>query len=275
MSRLSLPSPLVSVEWLSRHLHEPKLIVLDATMGQPASTRIPGARIFDFDKKICDRSSPLPHMMPTPEDFETEARGLGIDPDSTIVVYDNKGVYGSPRARWMFKAMGHDAVAVLDGGLPAWVEAGFSVEPSAAGSNMLRGTFKATPRPDLFCDADTVAKVLNDGSAVVMDARSNGRFFGREPEPRSGLRPGHMPGAVNLPFGEVLSNGRFRATDQLADILAAKTPRKQKLIFSCGSGVTACIPALAAELAGYTEISIYDGSWSEWGLPSSRPVISN
>lgn len=274
MNSVILPTPLVSVEWLSRHLNEPNLVVLDASMGQANPLRIPGARIFDFDKKICDRASPLPHMMPTPHHFEEEVRLLGINNQSNIIVYDTKGIYSSPRARWMFKAMGHDSISVLDGGLPAWMEAGFTVESYSADDSM-KGTFKACPQPGYFCNAATVAEALNDRRYTVLDARSEGRFFGREPEPRSGLRPGHMPGARNLPFNEVLQKGRYRSIHELSTILASKGSLGQKLIFSCGSGVTACIPAFAAELVGYSEISVYDGSWSEWGIPSPRPVTIN
>lgn len=284
MTAIQMPGAIVSVEWLAAHLGQPGLVVLDASMqpvraggvaqGSDAALQIPGAQVFDFDKKICDRTSPLPHMMPTPELFEQEARALGVSQGSAVVIYDRIGVYSSPRAWWMFKAMGHDQVAVLDGGLPAWIAAGQPCQ-SASGQPTAPGDFVARPRPALFCDADQVAAALADERSAVLDARSEARFHGREPEPRPGLRAGHMPNALNLPFSAVQAQGRMRAAEELDAIFASKVDRQQRLIFSCGSGVTACILALAAELAGYREISVYDGSWSEWGLPSSRPVITD
>ena len=196
-------------------------------MGQTNPVQIPGSRIFDFDKKICDHTSALPHMMPTPEQFEEEVRSLGINIQSAVIVYDSRGIYASPRARWMFKAMGHNSIAVLDGGLPAWIEAGLAVESRSI--NDVRGEKNIQEvhhQPELFCNAESVAKALNDRRYTVLDARSEGRFFGREPEPRSGLRPGHMPSALNLPFNEVLSKGRFRPIQELSEILISRAPER-------------------------------------------------
>jgi thiosulfate/3-mercaptopyruvate sulfurtransferase len=284
MSPLTLPGPLVSAAWVTEQLEHPELVVLDANLqavtagaaaGDEAVSQIPGARRFDFDKRICDRASSLPHMMPTAELFTDEVRALGVGTRSVVVVYDRVGVYGSARAWWMFRAMGHDAVAVLDGGLPAWIAAGLPCEPVAARPFVPAGDFVARPRRQLFCDTDAVLAALADGQCAVVDARSPGRFAGREPEPRPGLRLGHMPNAVNLPFGALQDRGRMRAADELASILAAKVGRHKKLIFTCGSGVTSCILALGAELAGYRDLAVYDGSWSEWGMPSSsRPVVT-
>ncbi|MBU8899578.1 sulfurtransferase [Corallococcus sp. M34] len=273
----------MSVSWLAEHLGHPQLVVLDAslkpaTASAGASTgnalHVPGTRLFDFDKRICDQTTSLPHMMPSPELFEREVRALGIRRDSRIVIYDRVGVYASPRAWWMFKAMGHEHVAVLDGGLPAWVEAKHPCAPVGSATPVEPGDFSAAPRPGLFCDAEQVAAALSDNGYAVLDARSEGRFLGREPEPRAGLRPGHMPRALNLPFNAVLANGRMRDAEELAVLFDAKAAPQRKLIFSCGSGVTACILALAAVQAGRRELAVYDGSWSEWGLPSSRPVVT-
>lgn len=277
---MKFPGPLVTSTWLAANLFHPNLIVLDASMkpvGKPNSNpdskvKIPGALVFDFDKKVCDQTTSLPHMMPSAEFFEQEVRALGINPDSVIIIYDRIGVYSSPRARWMFKAMGHDQVAVLDGGLPAWIAEGHATE-EADEKNADLGQFNAYPRAQLFCDIDHVAAALNDPSKVVLDARSKGRFNGDEPEPRAGLRSGHMPNSLNLPFDVVQANGRMLPVSELNQIFSSLVKPNQKIIASCGSGVTACIIAFAAELAGYVDITVYDGSWSEWGMPSSRPVV--
>lgn len=282
METVSLPGPLVDVEWLERHLDDPRIRVLDATFMPPAGPppeaapedqRIPGARRFDFDQVICDRENPLPHMMPSPQTFSREVRALGIDRDNVLVVYDRVGLFSSPRGWWMFRAMGHDQVAVLDGGLPAWIEAGNPTrkwQRETYGS----GDFEAEIRPHLIYNADQVAAALNDPHHQVVDARSAGRFEGREPEPRPGLRSGHMPGAQNLPFTEVLDQGRMRPLEELQERFRDWTDGRQRLVFACGSGVSACVLALAAELAGHQSLAVYDGSWSEWGLLSERPVVT-
>jgi len=280
---MPLPTPLVTPSWLSSHLGAPDLVILDASMkpvgsvgASPAASAeiwLPGAQIFDFDTRICDRSTSLPHMMPSPEVFETEVRALGVNQQSQVVVYDKIGIFSSPRAWWMFKAMGHDGVAVLDGGLPAWIAAGLPTESSPRVAAPT-GNFVARPRPSLFVDADHVATALINPAVAVLDARSEGRFQGRDPEPRQGLRGGHMPNAINVPFGAVQAQGHMKSAEEISALLAAKVGARERLVFSCGSGVTACTLALAAELAGYSNKAVYDGSWSEWGLPSARPVVT-
>jgi thiosulfate/3-mercaptopyruvate sulfurtransferase len=270
------------VTWLQANIGASGVVVLDASMApiggapppSPAETRyIPGARVFDFDRRICDRASPLPHMMPSAELFEAELRALGVNRDSQVVVYDKVGIFSSPRAWWMLRSMGHHAVAVLDGGLPAWIAAGLPTENTATAPSV-PGDFVARPQPGYFCDADRVAQVLGSAGQRVLDARSEGRFKGSEPEPRQGLRAGHMPGAVNLPFSAVQREGRMLPPEELRQLYASKVGARDQLVFSCGSGVTACVLALGATLAGHSQLSVYDGSWSEWGLPSSRPVVS-
>ncbi|MGL4207416.1 MAG: sulfurtransferase [Aeromonadaceae bacterium] len=279
-TELTLPTPLVSVAWLAAHLGDPQLVVLDAHMQPPSApaseapvVQIPGARRFDFDKQICAPDTSLPHMLPTPELFSQRVQALGLDNDSLIVVYDRIGIFSAPRAWWMLRAMGHNRVAVLDGGLPAWLAAGHATEPEHPYQGA-QGNFVAQLQPGLFCDADTVAQELVSGRRPVLDARSEARFKGLEPEPRAGLRAGHMPGAVNLPFGKLQQNGKMRAAEELKAEFAPLLGEGQAPIFSCGSGVTACILALGAELAGYQGLTVYDGSWSEWGSDPSRPVIN-
>lgn len=284
MNALKLATALVSTEWLAKNLDHPQLIVLDASMkpvGKAAAVpdpnatlQIPHSQVFDFDQKICDRSNPLPHMMPSAVQFESDVCELGVNQDSVIVVYDRVGIYSCPRAYWMFKAMGHDAVAVLDGGLPAWLQEGRRTETVASRQTPTPGNFKAQLRPQYFCSADRVEKALKDHTQAVLDARSEGRFYGREPEPRKGLRAGHMPGAVNIPFSKVQKDGHLLPADKLAELFRFKIGDRKTLVTSCGSGVTACVIAFAAQMAGYNDVAVYDGSWCEWGLVGSRVVTT-
>lgn len=272
--------PLVTAAWLQSELQDPRLVVLDASLTPVGSTATagapgawpPGTRRFDIEGAFSDHTSGLPHTMPGAEAFQREARLLGVHRDSIIVVLDDVGVYSSARAWWMFRAMGHDAIAVLDGGVAAWRALGLAAAPTDSAPKP--GDFVAKPRPGFFRDGDAVALALNDEQFRVLDARSKGRFDGREPEPRAGLRSGHMPGSCNIPFKAVLRDGFMRPVDELRAVFGAVVPGQRSLIMSCGSGVTACILALAAEVCGYPDISVYDGSWSEWGLPSDRPVAT-
>ncbi|WP_405776988.1 sulfurtransferase [Streptomyces sp. NBC_00859] len=282
----TLPGPLVGADWLAPRLGGAGLVVLDASVGAhrgiaPGSPRpredrrgIPGARIFDIDGALSDGAGPLPHTMPGADRFTEELRSLGVNDTDTVVVYDAVGIYSSARAWWMLRAMGFDRAAVLDGGLPAWVAAGLPVESGGPGPVGLCGDFTARPRTGPVVGSAEVAAALADPAAAVFDARSRERFSGAAPEPRAGLRGGHMPGAVNLPFGEIQHDGFMSPAPELRAAFSALAGERRRLVFSCGSGVTACVLALGAELAGYRDLSVYDGSWSEWGLPSSRPVVT-
>jgi len=278
MAKIFISNSLVSAQWLHENFNAENLIIFDASMkpvGNVAAPQtiayIPNSLRFDFDEHLREHNTPFPHMMPTPEFFTEEMQKMGVNQDSAIVVYDNVGVYASPRAWWMFRTMGHDNVAVLDGGLPAWIGAGYETSSTLATSS-LRGNFASHPRPESFVDSRAVTHALSDSAFSVLDARSTGRFTGREPEPRVGLRGGHMPGSVSMPFGETQINGVMKSPALLREMFAKY--QNKKLIFSCGSGVTACILALAAEQAGLKELAVYDGSWAEWGAADSGlPVV--
>jgi thiosulfate/3-mercaptopyruvate sulfurtransferase len=278
-------SPLITVEQLKAKLGDPDLVILDASVAPVVPgfeainsgdelQLIPGSRRFDYDKKICKPDSSLPHMMPEAGQFQSQVRELGINQDSFIVVYDDCGIYASPRAWWMFRAMGHEQVAVLDGGLPAWIAAGQETTDSYE-TEVAAGDFTADEQAGLFCDAAEVLKALDDASSKILDARSAGRFNGLEPEPRPGLRGGHMPGAGNLPCRMVLNGQFLKPPQELKSLFQGLLRPEQRLISSCGSGITACILTLAAARAGHQKLSVYDGSWVEWGMPSKLPVVSD
>ncbi|MGW6571143.1 sulfurtransferase [Streptomyces sp. NPDC054945] len=282
----ALPGPLVGVDWLARRLGAPGLVLFDASVGahRAAAHRIPGARPFDLDGDLSDHTAPAPHTMPGAPEFTEAMRSLGVEDRDTVVVYDGAGIYSSARAWWMLRAMGFDRAAVLDGGLPAWTAAGLPVEAAAPTYGGPRGSFTARPRAGLLVDSATVARALTDPAATVLDARTRERFAGTAPEPRPGLRGGHMPGALNLPFAELQDrDGLMRPAGELRETFRALTGgreqeqerERERLYLSCGSGVTACVLALGAELAGYEEIAVYDGSWSEWGMSSELPVTTD
>ncbi|WP_040321290.1 rhodanese-like domain-containing protein [Austwickia chelonae] len=271
--------PIVDISWLSSHLGDDDLVLLDASIrpNDPRGQRIPGARRFDLENDFSAADSVLPHSMPDPEAFAEQARRLGIGTESTVIVYDVHELYSAARAWWMFHAMGHTRVAVLDGGMNAWIAAGHDLEPIPDEQDVPEGNFTARPRPGAVVDADTVAVLLHDPACAVVDARSHGRFTGTDPEPRPGLRSGHMPGATNLPYLTVQEDGRLRPADELRTLIDEATEGHPNVAFSCGSGVTACVTALAACVAGYDPelLSVYDGSWTEWGDPNhGRPVVT-
>jgi thiosulfate/3-mercaptopyruvate sulfurtransferase len=281
---MNLPGPLVSVDWLEQNLRNPRLVILESVFANPMNRSaeppegdglgIPGAVEVDLEEDLSDPDSPLPHTVLPADEFTEVARACGVNNDSLVVVYDRLGIFSSARVRWNFLFMGHAEVAVLDGGLPAWKAKGLPTAPLLEVADK-RGTFSARPRPELIADAEKVAAALQDSTCAVLDARSEGRFYGEQAEPRAGLRGGHMPNAFNLPFDKVLQLGKMKDKNSLAELFRTRIGARQRLFFTCGSGVTACIIGLAAEIAGYQNPVIYDGSWSEWGLPESgRPVVS-
>jgi len=264
-------SPLVSASWLAQHIDDTDLIVLDASSASNISVKKPeiencviqGARHFDLKNKFSDNNASFPNTMPSQEQFEQGASNLGINNESVIVVYDNLGMYNSPRVWWMLKSMGHKKVSVLDGGLSAWVHAGLPTSENHATDYAL-GNFAGSFNSDAVMAMDEVKVNIASKQFTLIDARSKGRFDGTAPEPREGLSSGHVPGSSNVPFQEVLSNGFMKSEEELSAIFDKLKLEVKPLVFSCGSGLTACITLLAAELVLPNQLAIYDGSWTEW-----------
>jgi thiosulfate/3-mercaptopyruvate sulfurtransferase len=280
MTALSLPA-VVSTEWLAKHLGEPDLRVLDGTWHMPqlkrdahaefAQAHIPGAVFFDIDR-IADRTGPLPHMLPTADVFADAVGALGIGTDDRVVVYDVRGVISAARVWWTFRAFGHDRVAVLDGGLRAWKGEGRPLEADEPVPT--RRQFRAALRPSLVRDLGAVRENLSTRAEQVLDARSRGRFEGTEPEPRAGLRGGHIPGSLNLPYESLYRpDGTLLPPDALRSAFAgAGVDLDKPITTTCGSGVTASVLALALHLVGSQRVAVYDGSWTEWGGRQDTPV---
>ena len=279
------PCPaLISQDWLKANLRRPSVRILDASFFLPNQGRkaseeyqrehIQGALFFDIDA-IADRSSDLPHMLPSPEQFADAAGELGIANDTHVVVYDNNSFMASARVWWTFRVFGHERVSVLDGGLKRWKAMNWPLEERI--ETPKPKPYRAQFRADLLCTLDQVMQRLEDPNTRIIDARSAARFAGTEVEPRPGLRSGHIPQSYNLPFAELVDAESFclKSAGEIAkrfDNLGISLDKS--LITSCGSGVTASILALALYCIGKTEVAVYDGSWSEWGTRADTPIES-
>ena len=275
------PWAIVSTSWLEHHFDDPDLRIIDASWHFPSTGRnaraeyeakhIPGAIFFDIDE-VSDQSSPYPHMAPSPEMYMSVVSRMGIGDGHQIVVYDSVGLFSAARVWWLFRYMGHLNVAVLDGGLRQWIAEGRQVSDEP--SQFTRRHMTARVKGHWIRDVDEVARAINDENALILDARPADRFRGEAPEPRPGLKCGHIPNSVNLPFTELLNqNGLFRDEGEIEQMLREAGVEKSKtVITSCGSGVTAPILILALEVVGHRRHALYDGSWSEWGSRDDMPI---
>ncbi|WP_298520927.1 sulfurtransferase [uncultured Kordia sp.] len=269
--KIQITNPIISTDWLQEHLHAINLVVLNGTIprvvdagSKTETTQIPNARFFDIKKVFSVIDAPFPNTMISVEDFTAKAQTLGINQNSAIVVYDELGIYASPRVWYMFKAMGFDNIAVLNGGFPAWKAANYQVESKTLYNGDL-GNFQGKDRLHLFKNYYGMLQEIETSNSCILDARSEGRFTGNIPEPRKGLRSGQIPSSKNLPYTSLLNNQTFKSKAALQAIFSSYQTEKKAFTFSCGTGITACILALAAEHAGFKEYSVYDGSWTEWG----------
>ena len=277
------PKTLVSTQWLAKHIKDPDLRILDGSWYLPDERRdpvaeynaahIPGARFFDIDD-IADGRSDLPHMAPPVEKFMSRLRAMGVGDGHQVVVYDGEGLRSSARVWWMFRLMGQENIAVLDGGLPKWLAEGGTVEdlPPIVRDRHMTVRFQNA----LVRDVTQVAHASKLGDPQIVDARAAARFRGDAPEPREGLRAGHIPGSRNVPFGELLNPDRtMKSPEETRAVFeAAGVDLSKPIITTCGSGVTAGILALALERLGHAHWSVYDGSWSEWGMFPTVPVAT-
>jgi thiosulfate/3-mercaptopyruvate sulfurtransferase len=278
-----MTDPIVSPAWLADHLEAPDIRIIDATLFMPgdarsasalyAARRIPGAIFFDIDE-IADADSDLPHMLPSPEKFASRMKKLGVGDGCRIVVYDSQGLFSAARVWWTFRVMGHEDVAVLDGGFPAWERGGYPIETGPPPARMERH-FTARMRADLVRDLADMRRAV-EGGGQILDARPGPRFRGEAAEPRPGLKSGHMPGARSVPANALVdANGSLRSAEELKRLFAeAGADISRPALCSCGSGVTAAIIALALAHIGRWDAAVYDGSWAEWGGRDDTPIAT-
>lgn len=275
---MKITKPLVSVDWLYSNLEHENLIILDCTILKVTANtgvleekeQIKGAIFFDIKNVFSDKNAQFPNTVLSPKEFEDKAQNLGINNDSIIVCYDNLGIYSSARVWWMFQLMGFTNIAVLNGGLPTWRAKKFPVE-IAKTNQLKKGDFEVNYKPEKIKYTQNILDSLENKDVLIIDARSKGRFYGTQPEPRKGLKSGHIPNSVNLPYEEILEDGKMKSIAELKHIFSSFKNKKQQ-IFTCGSGITASILILAATISNIKNCAVYDGSWTEWASTENLPI---
>lgn len=277
---LKIEVPLVSVDWLFEHRNYENLVILDASFPKVTTKKvdinedkmqIKNAIFFDIKNVFSDVNATFPNTVLSPQEFEVKAQDLSIDKNSCIVVYDNLGIYSSPRVWWLFQLMGFKNIAVLDGGFPEWKSNGYPIEKPVK-NQLKRGDFKVSYQSSKIKFTDDILAAIDDKNVLIADARSRGRFYATAPEPRTDIRGGHIPNSVSLPFSEIIADGKLKPKEELITIFKNINPNNKDLIFSCGSGITASILALGSEIAGIKNSAVYDGSWTEWGSTVNLPI---
>lgn len=271
----------VAGDWLAEHINDANIQIIDARMAPPGQEHrdvageyreghLPGAVFFDIEA-LSDHTSPLPHMMPRAEAFAVAMRELGVSSDKHLIVYDEGNLFSAPRAWWMLRTFGVENVSILAGGLADWKREEFPLEQGNV--TLPEGEFDVNFDPLVIKRLTDVLLVSHEGTAQIVDARPAARFNAQADEPRPGLRRGHIPGAKNVPWGDLVENGQLKTVDELSEIFARQGVNfEQPIIASCGSGVTAAVVVLALTILGVNGVSLYDGSWSEWGARSDLPV---
>lgn len=277
-----MKSPLVSTEWLHEHLHDQDLVIIQATISKiigkepllyASPVFIPNSVKIDIEDDLSDLASEMVHAFPSEQQFNELARRIGISRDHTIVIYDDQGVYAAPRIWWIFKSFSVENVFILDGGLPKWLQEHKPVSAELITPSSVSSTTHFPFQPELVRGVEFIKQNIQTKQFIVTDARAAERFSGLAPEPRPGIRSGHIPNAVNLPFGQVLDDICYKSPEALNDLFNTFTnDPAQPFVFSCGSGVTGCIILVAALISGRSNVSLYDGSWSEWGSDPSLPI---
>ncbi|TXB66778.1 sulfurtransferase [Vicingus serpentipes] len=263
-------SSIVSSQWLNNNLEDKKIVILDASQEiSEDNICIVGARYFDIKNEFSDNNSEFPNTFPSVMQFEENCKKLGIKNDSKIVVYDNRGIFYSPRVWWMFKTMGHENIAVLDGGLPDWMANNYETQ-TIFNKDFKRGNFTSKFESDRIKNYDFVNNNSVTQKSLLVDARSEGRFNGTTPDPREGILSGSIPNSINLHYATVLENNKFKSKAALTQIFSKIYAENKPLVFTCGSGITACILLLASELVSEQKTSVYDGAWTEWATLSQK-----